>query len=166
MDLHVLAAELALGRAAVDDLRDRAYEILLAGYESPTMAVLAGAEKDTHPADLRVMFYKGLAEVGVPVPGLKEAAEILKRTWAREVVEGKAAAAEGASRIVGLLYDVAHLVESGGRYVGEDFGIARLAGLYWALDDTATNDPATRRDIEKEIVAACACIARGEVTNG
>jgi hypothetical protein len=165
MDLHELAAELALGRATVDDLRDLACEIVLAGYESETMAALAGAEKDTHPADLRAMFYKGLAEVGVPIPGLKEAAETLKKIWAREVVEGKVAAAEGASRIAGLLYDLADLFEPRGRYVGEEFGIARLAGLYWALDDTAAHDPATRRDIENEIVAACVCIARGEIAN-
>jgi hypothetical protein len=158
MNLHELAAELVLDGIAVDDLRDRACELLLAGHDSPTMAVLAGAEKDTHPQDLRSMFWKGLAELGVRMPSRRDAAEAMKRKWAREVVEGKVPAAEGASRIVGLLQDLPELFVPGGRY-GEEFGIAELAGSYYQLDDTAANDPATRRDLEREIVAACACIA-------
>ncbi|MGH7440374.1 MAG: hypothetical protein ACRENE_32170 [Polyangiaceae bacterium] len=141
-----------------DDLRERACEILLAGHDSQTMAVLAGAEKDVHPADLRAMFWQGLAELAVRAPTRREAAETLRRKWARDVVDGKIAAEEGASRIVGLLYDVPELFERGARF-GEELGITKLAGLYYSLDDTAAQNPATRPDIEREIVAECACIA-------
>ncbi len=165
MDLREIAAELALGRIASDDFRYRACEIVLAGNESQTMAALAGAEKDTHLQDLRTMFYKGLSEIGVGVPSLRDAAETLKRAWARDVVEGRVAASEGASRIVGLLYDVPTLCDRGGGCLGEEFGISDLVGLYWSLDGTAAEDPATRRDIEDEVVAACARIARSEVAS-
>jgi hypothetical protein len=63
MNLSEIAAELALGRIVSDDLRDRACSLVLAGYDSQTMAALAGAEKDAHPGDLRAMFYQGMAEL-------------------------------------------------------------------------------------------------------
>jgi hypothetical protein len=41
------------------------------------------------------MFYSGLAEFGVLLPTRVQAAEILKRVWAREVVEGSSAYRKG-----------------------------------------------------------------------
>jgi len=68
VDLLELASEFVLGAIPSDDLGDRACDALLAGYESPTLGALAGAEKDVHPADLKASFAKGLEELGVELP--------------------------------------------------------------------------------------------------
>jgi Uma2 family endonuclease len=94
MDLSQLAAEYVLSGIPSDDLKDRARELLLAGHESASLASLAWAEKCVHPAELRELFVKGLAEAGVALPDRLGAAAILKRTYARQVVEGSASARE------------------------------------------------------------------------
>jgi hypothetical protein len=77
MNLAELAAEFVMREIPSDDLPDRACQVLLAGYESPNFAILAGAEKDTHPADLRALFIRGLDDLRIALPAPVEAGEIL-----------------------------------------------------------------------------------------
>jgi hypothetical protein len=165
MDLSELAAEFVLPGIPSDDLSGRACEVLLAGHDSPSLAALAGAVKNEHPAELRSLFVKGLEEIGVTLPDRLGAAAILKRTYARQVVEGKTSPREGAARIVGLLHDLEADLPKGGRFVGDAFGVVLIVGLYYGLDDTAAHDPAVQRELEDGIVKACARVARGEDAN-
>jgi hypothetical protein len=165
MDLSEFAAEFVLGGIPADDLRDRASALLLGGYESVNLASLAGAERDVHPADLRAMFVKGLEEVGVRLPDRLGAAAILKRAYARQVVEGSASPRDGAERIVGLLHGLEGELPPPARFVGDSFGVARLVGLYYQLDDDAARDPAALVALEQGIVTACARLAGGEDAN-
>jgi hypothetical protein len=147
MDLFELGAEFVVQGIPSDDLRDRACAVLLAGYESSNLASLAGAEKDVHPAELRALFVKGLEEVGVRLPDRLGAAAILKRTYARQVVDGSASPRAGAARIVGLLHDLEPDLPKGERFVGDSFGVALIIGLYYGLDDTAAHTPAVLREL-------------------
>ncbi len=166
MDLSELAAEFVLSGIPSDDLRDRAYAVLLAGYDSMNLASLAGAEKDRHPADLRALFVKGLEDVGVSLPDRLGAAAILKRAYARQVVDGSASPRAGAARIVGLLHALGRDLPKAARLLGDSFGVALIVGLYYQLDDTGADDAAVLRELEKGIVNACARVARGEDANG
>ncbi len=165
MDLPALAAEFVLPGIPSDDLRDRACEVLVAGYESPSLASLAGAERDVHPAELRALFVKGLEEVGARLPDRLGAAAIMKQIYARQVVKGSASPRAGAERIVGLLNDLEPDLPKCERFVGDSFGVSRVVGLYYELGDSAARDPAVLRELEAGIVAACARIARGEDAN-
>jgi hypothetical protein len=165
LDLSELGAEFVLPGIPSDDLRDRACEVLLAGYESPSLASLAGAEKNVHPAELRALFVEGLEEVGVRLPDRLGAAAIMKRTYARQVVQGLASPRTGAARIVALLQGLGPDLPKCERFVGDSLGVARIVGLHYEIDDTTPHDPAVLRELEAGIVTACARIARGEDVN-
>jgi hypothetical protein len=91
--------------------------------------------------------------------------EILKRAYARRVVDGELSPREGARRILGLLHALEGELPKARNYVRDSFGIARLLGLYYELDDTAAHNPAVRRGIEGRIAEACSRLARGEDAN-
>jgi hypothetical protein len=165
VDLPELAAEFVLGEVLPEDLKERANQAVLAGYDSPSPYLLAGAEKWLHADELRTLLLRALEEVGVPVPDRLGAGAILKRAYARRVVDGELSPREGASRIVGFLHALEGELPQARKYVGDSFGIARLLGLYYGLDDTAAHDPAVRRAIETGIVEACSRLARGEDAN-
>jgi hypothetical protein len=165
MDIRELAAAFVLSAIPTDELTERACAMLLAGFDSPSLAALAGAEKDAHPADLRMLFVKGLEDLGATLPDRVGAATIIKRAYARRVVDGSVSPRAGAGRIVGLLHDLETDLPKDERFVGDSFGVARIVGLYYQLDDTWAQDPAVLRELERGIVSACARIARGEDAN-
>jgi hypothetical protein len=165
VNLAELAAEFALREIPSDDLKDRAYQSVLAGYDSPSLSALAGAEKCLLPGDVRDLFCRALGELGVPVPNRLEAGAILKRVYAQRVVDHVLSPREGASRIVGLFHRLEGELPKVQKYVGDPFGIARLLGSYYQLDDAAAHDPTIRRQLEEEIVEACSRLARGEDAN-
>ena len=63
-----LTAEYVLPGIPAEDLKERAYSLLAAGYNSPNLAGLAGATKDQAPADLRDLFILALRDLGVSLP--------------------------------------------------------------------------------------------------
>jgi hypothetical protein len=165
MNLAELAAEFVLREITSDDLPDRACRVLVAGYDSEHLAALAGAEKDTHPTDLRTLFVKGLADLGIELPVPLDAAEILKRRCARRVVEGTISPPDGAAYIVDLLGVIQPHLPRRGHFLGDTFGVAGLVGLHYALEEAPEHDAEARGRLEDGIVQACARIARGEDAN-
>jgi hypothetical protein len=81
------------------------------------------------------------------------------------VVEGALSPRDGAALIVGLLADITPYLPHRGRFVGDTFGVARLVGLHYALDEAPEDDEDTCRRLEDDIVSTCGRIARGEEAN-
>lgn len=90
----------------------------------------------------------------------------MKRTYARQVVEGSASPRAGAARIIGLLHELDAELPKSERFLGDSFGVSLIVGLYYQLDDAAADDTAVLRGIEDALVAACGRVARGEEANG
>ena len=65
MNLNDLTAQYVLQGIPSEDLKEHAYQLMLAGHENPNLAALAGAENDLSPADLRGLFERALRELGV-----------------------------------------------------------------------------------------------------
>jgi len=158
VNLRLLAARYALGMLPSDDLPGTATYLLVEGVDSPSLACLAGSARCDSPAERRELFEAGLKECAVAIPGRLEAAHKLKTHFAGEVAQEKLDPARGAAKIVDLYHAVYELLPPSENYAGESFGIGSLLGLYYSLDDLASDDP-RYRDVGSEIVRECRRIA-------
>ncbi|HEU4412392.1 MAG TPA: hypothetical protein VFS43_44530 [Polyangiaceae bacterium] len=158
--LRIEAARYVLGALSSDELRDLATEALLRGTDSRSLALLAGAPRCDHPADLRALFEAGLREAGIKLPRRLEAAERLKRHYAGQVAAGRLAPLTGAHAIIDVYWQIGDELPATKAFVGDEFGIATLYGLFWALDELPVGDSAYAA-LEAKLVAACGVIAAG-----
>jgi len=158
VNLRLLAAKYTLGMLPSDDLPGIATDLLVEGVESQSIACLAGSARCDSPAERRELFEAGLKECAVVVPGRLEAAHALKIHLAEQVAHQTLDPAQGAAKIVNLYSAVYELLPPSEKYAGESFDIANLLGLYYSLDDIATDDP-RYGDIEGDIVRECRRIA-------
>jgi len=158
VNLRLLAAKYALGMLASDDLPGNATDLLVAGVDSPSFACLAGSARCDSYAERRELFEAGLKECGVVMPGRLDAAHKLKIHFAEEVAQERLDPAKGAAKIVDLYYAVYELLPPSEKYAGESFDIGSLLGLYYSLDDLASDDP-RYRDVGSQIVSECRRIA-------
>ena len=141
-----------------DDLPRLAGDLLEAGVDSEAFANLAGGIQLDHPADLRQLFEVGLKDCSVRVPTRLEAAAQLKIHFAHQVATGDVPPAQGAAWIVDLYQAVEDELPRSNGYVGENFGIARLYGLWDSLYDLGHDDN-SRQSVELEIIKECRTIA-------
>lgn len=162
MNFDELAAEYVLPGIPSEDLKERAIELILAGYENPNLAALVVAEKDQAPADLRDLFEQALRELGASFPDRLTAGNVLKKRLARRVVSGELPPREGAGRIVSLLHELETELPKIVRYVGDSFGVAALVGLYYAYDDVYGMDAGVIGELDEGVKRACEMLARGE----
>jgi hypothetical protein len=142
--------------------------MIASGLESDSLAALATAERDTHPADLRDLFERALRETNQVLPDQPTAGGILKERYARRVACGDWSPRAGAQQIVflvQLLEQVLTLAPAAGTSVGESLGVAAIVGLYYSLDDIPPADVEAIRATEQAIVEACKRVARGEDAN-
>jgi len=165
MNIDELTAEYVLRGTYTSDLKEHAYELMLAGYESPSLAALAGAEKNLSPAELRDLFECALRELGVTLPDRLTAGNVMKRSYARRVVTRELSPREGAQRIVGLLHELECELPKARHYVGDSFGVANIVGLYYSYDDIWDDDPTAVAEIDEAIGLLCERVARGEDAN-
>lgn len=103
MNTDTLLAKYVLGLLPVEALPGMALDAIQAGYDSPSLRQLAGAnEHDTEEAHR--LFGKAIQELGLPIPQAPEAGLTLARDIARLVVSGAIAPYEGAKRIWNQIY--------------------------------------------------------------
>jgi hypothetical protein len=96
--VKLLAAEATLGLGDAKSLASTAVELLTAGLDSPTIVAMASlSESETNEA--RSMRDRALSEMGVALPGVREAAKSLALEVARKVTEGCLPPYDGAKRI-------------------------------------------------------------------
>jgi hypothetical protein len=82
-------------------------------------------------------------------------------SYAKRGSSNVAAARVAASSIIALYYNVYELLPPSPRYAGESFGIHRMLGAWYALDDVPAEDVAAIEELERELQAACDEIGRG-----
>ena len=155
MNFELLAAEFVLTGFASEALAELATTALLEGATAPSFAVLAGSAAGEAPADLRDLFVSALRESGVQLPNRVEAAHQLKFDFAREVSEGRLAAPRGALQIIRVFGMVRDELPTSAGYVGDEFGIASLYGIYDDYENLTTADDPRRASVVAALRAAC-----------
>ncbi len=142
----------ALGHLPVDDIPLAALRALESGYDSLTMAMLAGEPRSAHPADLRDAFEAALRELAIELPSRLQAAEYLKQAIAADACR-EACSAQDAARTILDVYDTIENELPSKHVVGGAFDIADLVGAFYALDDSYV-DPAAQLIVEHDLANA------------
>ena len=96
--LDIAASQVSLGLLLSDDLAEVARSALEAGYDSPSLRMLASltaAEAD----QAHDMFARALAELRIAIPGKRDAVLYLAREIAKGMVNGTVGTAQGAKQI-------------------------------------------------------------------
>lgn len=153
-DLPFLAARYVLGDLASETLSAIAVDLVVAGVDATSIVQLAGAIQADVPSDLRALFERGLAELGVPLPAHDEAVRRMVRFWASEVTRGACHPFDGAWEIIAL-----PAPESDDPITGRDDDRMEVRGWYYELDHIEDGDEASRRRVEAELVAIFARMA-------
>lgn len=98
------AALWSLNYLGSEQLPEIAAAWLAQGLSSPTMNILAG-ESQPLMSEVGPMFQRVLHELNVNIPSQAEAAELLSKTIAQEIVDGKKSLNVGAEEIWSLATD-------------------------------------------------------------
>ena len=95
---YIAVARDVLGLTLSEDLVGVAIEALEDGRDSPSLRVLAGLS-GSDVTQARALFDRVLEELGIVRPSMRDAALLLARETAREIVSGTVEPYEGAKRI-------------------------------------------------------------------
>lgn len=146
--LEEAAAFVGFGLTNSEDLPDLALRFLERGLDSPSLCDLASRTRKDDPRELRDLFHDALREFKIAVPRRLEAAEMLMRYFAKEVVEGRLPPESGASRILQIHFS------SGVGEVEQGVFPYALGECYGALSQLDSFD-APREHWEQAIIDAC-----------
>jgi hypothetical protein len=127
---HVAAV--TLGLLPGDELPDVATAALVDGYESPSLAALAGQSTSRYDAvECRRLLEKALDELGLRVPTVIDAGQTMVRVYARLVAAGEVEPSDGASRFMRVFQAVTEVAPGHGT---DAIGAGRLIDLYFEYD--------------------------------
>jgi hypothetical protein len=152
-------AEVELGLVSGDQLSDIATAGLLEGYESPSLATLAGQFGEPYdPIVAERLWAAALAELNITSESRTSAARVLVRAYARQVAEGDVPPQLGASKIAGLHRLTAHAGCDGPR-PGDCIGVAGILALFYAHDGRGYLNPTEFERINGAIMDECQRLA-------
>lgn len=97
-ELEIVAARVALGMLKSEELQEAAVKALMAGLDSPSMRLLAGLQKG-EAMEAVGLFNRALLELGISSLGREEAANLLAREVARQIITASIEPYVGAQRI-------------------------------------------------------------------
>jgi len=152
-----LAARYVVGDALVDDLPPAAVDALVRGVDSPSLVLLAGASSKEDPAQVRSLFLAALAELQIPLPAKKGAAELLKVSYAQKVLAGTWSPRTAARKFVELQQTL-HGEIADRQYVGDGLDIVAMIRAHYSYDDLA-NVP-DQEGIDRMVLLECRRLAR------
>lgn len=148
-------AEVELGLVSSDQLPDIATAGLLEGYQSASLASLAGQFGEPFdPVEVERLWNLALQELRISVEERTSAAKMLVRAYARLVVEGEVPPQLGASKIAG----VHRIVQHSGcdrRALGDCIDAANVIRLFYAHDGRGYFKQTATDSIDTQIVAEC-----------
>jgi hypothetical protein len=135
MNFRENIAEYVLGFLKPQQLIQVALNALEEGYDSTSLAMLAGESwtKDYYPHDVLRYFRDALVELNIELPSTEEAAHILIRYHANQIVSGK----QDVFESLGAIYSVYHFYkgyEKDDKYVGDCLDITQLLAMYHEYD--------------------------------
>lgn len=108
-DLATAAANWTLGRLRATEVQSLAIRLLEEGYASPGLFELAGTPAFALGRDLQTTVERAFADAGFVLPTREQAALLLTRQVAEDILDGRIEPYEGARRIWTLSYDVGDL---------------------------------------------------------
>ncbi len=97
-DLRLIQARWVLGHITSDQVPGIAVAALLAGFDTPTLRVLAG-ESSPIMSEVEPQMERAFAELGLESLEREAAGEVIARSWARSIVAGDVTPYEGAKAI-------------------------------------------------------------------
>lgn len=100
MNFKQLVGQYALNRLVTEALPDIAYEGLKEGFDSPSLVMLAGIEKNENAFIIEQYFKAALSELRIDIPDKRTAALEYATIIAEEIIEGKRGLFEGVREIV------------------------------------------------------------------
>lgn len=152
-------AEVELGLVSSDQLPDIATAGLLEGYQSASLASLAGQFGEPFdPVEVERLWSLALQELRISVEERTSAAKMLVRAYARLVVEGEVPPQLGASKIAG----VHRIVQHSGcdrRALGDCIDAANVIRLFYAHDGRGYFKQTATHPIDTQIVEECRRLA-------
>jgi len=134
MNLSLAAAKMVLGQLSSRDLVDIAMKALQEGFDSPSLAVLAG---ETAPiwSEVSPLFERGLRESGVAIPSKRESIWMLLSHLLAQISSGEIDCYEGMGMIDHAIRRNLPEEFEDTRYVGDGLGMERCYTWYRELQD-------------------------------
>jgi hypothetical protein len=139
VDLSEVAARYALGRVPAEEAFAVAHDVLNRGIYSESFGLLI-YERSEWP-EIRLLFERGLAELGAPIPDRPGAIHRLAAALARRVLDGELSPLEGAKAIRSAFH---HQPEAGE-------SIRSIAALVGEWEDDMAHRPEYEAAILDEI---------------
>ena len=154
-------AAVSLGLIPGDQRSEVATSGLVEGYDSRSLAALAGQSANAYDAwQSDRLWVAALDELGLGIPDRLDAAKSLVRAYARLVTVGEISPRTGAANIVEVHRAVEHPGCDEG-FVGACIDAARIVGLHFSHDDCGFLDHVEHERIDLEIVEECRRLADG-----
>lgn len=152
-------AEVELGLVAADQLADIATAGLLEGYESPSLAALAGQFGEPYDSvEAERLWSTAMQELNIPFEDPTEAARILVRGYARQVADGELPPQLGASKIAGLHRITSH-PGCDAEAIGDCIGASNVIALFYSHDGHGYPNPTEYQRLSTAIVEECRKLA-------
>ncbi len=139
----------ALGRIPSEQLPIIAYQWLEAGWDSPTLRILAG-ERNSIMSEVGPMFEAVLEELGFVVPALDNVVAYLARESAQKIVDGTVSPYDGACEIEQLAFEYSE-AEDGS--IASEFAFLTLEYEEFALEIHIEYSDEDREQIRAELDA-------------
>lgn len=156
-DLSLRMARYVLHDALPEDLPRFAAEALVAGIDSPSLRVLAGASHADTPSELHALFRAAVAELGLTFPGRVGAAYSIMRHWARRVCSGETSTFTGATAIAAIFYEVEPELPCGAKTL--DDPAWQICGAHHDYALLTEADASQVRELDDYILRACILLA-------
>ena len=133
-----------------------AVDALARGVDSPSLVLLAGANSQEDPAEVRSLFLAALAELQIPLPPQRDAAELLKVSYAHKVLAGTWSPRTGARKFVHL-QQALHDEIADRHCVGDGLDIVAMIRAHYSYDDIV-NVP-DQEGIDRTVLLECRRLA-------
>ena len=134
MNFKQLVAKYAFGALSPDKISEFALIGFSEGFESPSLLVLAGFDKNESLFEIEKYFKLAMAELEIKVPDRRTAAIYYANGIAEEVIEGKRDIISGIRAIKNILDDYGFYSENIA-YVYDSIYFEKVYGLYDTYDD-------------------------------
>jgi hypothetical protein len=118
-----------------DNLRDIALKGIEEGFDSPSLCILAGLEKNETPSKIDYYFQQTLLELDIKVPSTREDALKYAVSIVEEIFAGNMDVIEATSAIIDNVLQRFDFFEESKIYCYDSIDFAKAYGLYYTYDD-------------------------------
>jgi hypothetical protein len=148
-------AEVELGLISGDQLAEIATAGLLEGYESSSLATLAGQFGEPYDlVEVERLWNAAMEELDIQFDGRKAAARVLVRAYARQVAQGELPPQLGASKVAGL-HRLTAYNGCDHHAPGDCIGAEQLIRLFYQDDGRGYTNAAEFTRMNEAIVLEC-----------